>query len=317
MSVRVNFDLVRRAFQKLPMRHPVGRLLHRWLSAEICVKAIKISRYLDNKYIANMLDTIKFNRAMAQSHVWGQLMEYFDGTNITGIWRVAYGRKYYYMISTPGKQIPYPQNIGKAWAKEVQAQETNLLRCTRSLGEAALEENSIPAKRLHQVPEEEMQTMPAVHHMSSETYWDSSEARKLFGAFDGDQNVLITLDRKIEKLCSVNQTVDGYQSVIHGHDPQNICTQSQIFEIRQRCALLCMAYINAREKMNSVTWQECCRLACQQLNVIGITQAIDQKVIRNWNIIFRKHETFPHPNRAITMGKNSEPIIFDLYPDMK
>jgi len=64
-----------------------------------------------------------------------------------------------------------------------------------------------------------------------------------------------------------------------------------------------MAYINAKEKMNSATWQECCHLACQQLNVIGIKQAIDQKVIQTWNIIFCKHETFPHPNRAITMGK--------------
>jgi len=75
-----------------------------------------------------MLDTIKFNRAMSRSHIWGQLMEFYDGTNITGIWHVAcYGSKYYYMISMPGEQIPYPQNIGKAWAKEVQAQEINLL----------------------------------------------------------------------------------------------------------------------------------------------------------------------------------------------
>ncbi len=187
MSTQVNFDLVRWAFQKLPT-HPVfgTRLLHRWLSAVICVRAIKISGYLD-KDIANMLDTIKFNRAMSRSHIWGQLMEFYDGTNITGIWHVAcYGSKYYYMISMPGEQIPYPQNIGKAWAKEVQAQEINLLRCTRSLGEAALEEISIPAKQLHRVPEEEMQTMPAVCHMSSETYWNSSEARKLFGASDSD-----------------------------------------------------------------------------------------------------------------------------------
>jgi len=49
-------------------------------------------------------------------------------------------------------------------------QKHNLLQCTCSLAEAALEEISIPAKWLHQVLEEEMQTMPAVCHMSSETY---------------------------------------------------------------------------------------------------------------------------------------------------
>jgi len=94
-----------------------------------------------------------------------------------------------------------------------------------------LEEISIPAKWLHMVPEEEMQTMPAVCHMSSETYWNSSEARKLFGASDSDQDSLVMLNRKIEKLYSVNQMVDGYQAVIHGHDPQYICMQSQIFEL--------------------------------------------------------------------------------------
>jgi len=84
MSTQVNFDLVRWAFQKLPT-HPVfgTRLLHRWLSAVICVRAIKISGYLD-KDIANMPDTIKCNRAMSRSHIWGQLMEFFDGAQPYG-----------------------------------------------------------------------------------------------------------------------------------------------------------------------------------------------------------------------------------------
>ena len=78
-----------------------------------------------------------------------------------------------------------------------------------------------------------------------------------------------------------------------------------------------MAYINAHEKMNEATWQECCQLACQFLNAIGIEQAIDYKIIQKWNIAFRKSEEFPHPNPTAALGKIPKPPIFDLYPDMK
>jgi len=111
--------------------------------------------------------------------------------------------------------------------------------------------------------------------------------------------------------------VDGYQTVIEGHDPHNMCTQFQIFELWQHCALLCMAYVNARENMNSVTWQECCCLACKQLNVIGIQQAIDYKIIQSWNISFRGCKEFPHPNPVAALGKIPELPVFNLYPDMK
>jgi len=84
------------------------------LRAKICIEAIKISGYLD-KDIASMLDIPKFNRAMTGSHIWGMgsAIKFFNGSNITGIWHVACERKYYYMISTPGKQIPYPKKHWK------------------------------------------------------------------------------------------------------------------------------------------------------------------------------------------------------------
>jgi len=87
-----------------------------------------------------------------------------------------------------------------------------------------------------------------VYPVSSVTYWESPEARKLFGASDGDKDALVTINRKIEKLRAVNQKLDGYRNVVEGRDPHNKCTQFQIFELQQRCALLCMAYVNAREK---------------------------------------------------------------------
>jgi len=78
-----------------------------------------------------------------------------------------------------------------------------------------------------------------------------------------------------------------------------------------------MAYINARDKINAVTWQECCRSACEHLNMVGIQQTVDWQIIERWNKAFRRHECFPHPNPLVAIGKSQEPRIFEMYPDMK
>ncbi len=55
-----------------------------------------------------------------------------------------------------------------------------------------------------------------ISHLSSQSYWDSLEARKLFRAQDEDEDLLVTINQKIEKLQSVNQQMDGYENVIKG-----------------------------------------------------------------------------------------------------
>jgi len=54
-------------------------------------------------------------------------------------------------------------------------------------------------------------------------YWDSTDAKKLFGARPDDENVLTTLEQKIDILKASNQTAEGYRCVIFGRDPRNIC----------------------------------------------------------------------------------------------
>jgi len=41
-----------------------------------------------------------------------------------------------------------------------------------------------------------------------------------------------------------------------------------------------MAYIEAQEKMNAVTWQECCCSACDHLNMTGIKQTIGWQIVK-------------------------------------
>jgi len=231
----VNSELVRQAFQKLPTNTLFGdRLFKHWLSAHIYVKAIKISGYLSD----DALDVKKFNRAMSVSEIWGYTMHCYDGTNASGVWHVKYDNKYYYMITKPGEQVDYPSNIGKTWAKRIQESEVDLLCRKRSMDDAALDNSDISAKRASlsfELQDTSVRmadnTQRLSHHLSTQTYWDSSESRRLFGAYEEDQNTLIAINRKIEKLRSVNQTVDGYRNVVEGRDPRNICTQTQIFQI--------------------------------------------------------------------------------------
>jgi len=157
-------------------------------------------------------------------------------------------------LDEPGKQIKFSTNIGRVWAEQVHAREVNLLCHTCSIDEVGLEHSQFPAKLPNQRPEKVVTTVSPVYPVSSVTYWESPEARKLFGASDGDEDALVTINQKIEKLRAVNQKLDGYCNVVEGRDPHNKCMQFQNFELWQCCALLCMAYVNARGKMNAMTW---------------------------------------------------------------
>ena len=147
--------------------------------------------------------------------------------------------------------------------------------------------------------------------LPSVCYWDSKEAKKLFGAQAGDLNVLSTLNRKINKLKACNQSCEGYKGIISGGDPHDACTQHQIYEIRQRCSLLCLAYIFASEQMDkgNTTWESCCRQSCSRLNSCGIQQISDWNVLQRWNIAFRSTESFKHPNLHVALGKAPDPLF--------
>ena len=146
-------------------------------------------------------------------------------------------------------------------------------------------------------------------------YLESTDARNLFGAYSDDKNAQQTLQQKI---IVGNQTAEGYRMIVEGRDPHDACTQHQIYEMRQRCALLCMAYIFARDQMNNgTTWESCCRQACLHLNMCGIEQITGWQVLERWNIAFRAKECFDHPNPYVGLGFVPEPLLFEAFPSIK
>jgi len=141
-----------------------------------------------------------------------------------------------------------------------------------SLGDPSLEAVSQWQNLLH----EAIVVIAAAMTMSlwpSVIYLESTDARSLFGAYSkNDENAWETLIWKIAKLKAGNQMAEGCRMIVEGRDPHDACMQHQIYEMWQHCALLCMAYIFAREQMKDGTtpWESCCHQSCLHLNMCGI-----------------------------------------------
>ena len=148
------------------------------------------------------------------------------------------------------------------------------------------------------------------------SYWNSQDACNLFEIqFNAPFNdVRGLLKQRVERLQLVNSSENGWRNVIHGRDPENLCSQSDIFALRGRSMILCLAYQLAMQHMNKWTWEQCCTHACSQLNPLGIEQATHNRTVQDWNGIFRQSGSFPHPNYAVRCGKKPLPPLFEKYP---
>ena len=150
-----------------------------------------------------------------------------------------------------------------------------------------------------------------------ESYWDSPEAKKLFlGSSTDNRSVVEVLQQRVERLQQVNRTSDGWRDLIDKHDIDNLCSPYDIFIIRQRCAILCSAYIVALEEMNSIRWvEDCCAQAIYDCNRIGIeAAATNERTVAAWNILLRgNREHFPLPDPKIRKQKKPLPDLLDYF----
>ena len=125
---------------------------------------------------------------------------------------------------------------------------------------------------------------PASSKIVEETYWDSPEAKKLFFDNSSDnRDVLDVLHERIERLRQVNKTVTGWKDLIEKHDKGNLCSPYNIFIIRQRCCILCLAYTYAIEEMNSAKWiVQCYKSALILYNSTKVNSSWDPNKANNY-----------------------------------
>ena len=154
--------------------------------------------------------------------------------------------------------------------------------------------------------------------MVEETYWESPEAKKLFlGNPNDSRDVVEVLTQRIERLQQANRSVDGWKDLVENHDKDNLCSSYDVFIIRQRCSILCLAYTFALEEMNSARWvKDCCTAAILACSRMGMEAAgTNEETVAGWNILMGSNrEHFPMPNPKI-FKKKPLPELLEYFPE--
>ena len=122
-----------------------------------------------------------------------------------------------------------------------------------------------------------------------ELYWQSTEAKKLFGFMnDDDVDVVEALNERICLLQKVNETEHGYKLVIPMTEDSSCLSTHNIFTIRNKSLFLIRAYQIALEEMKvGVQWsRDCCQPAVDELNNLGIKTTESAKTVGEWNQAF-------------------------------
>jgi hypothetical protein len=320
------------------------RLFNSWLPAETWVEALRNLGHIDEDLVFSVR---QFNAAFSKSSTYGSALLRFDGSNLTGMFRVTFQHRHYYYFTQELKQVKYPSPLNGAWKERVLERAANALTIPSTRARPATVVDSTTAFGINvrvdgnaNEDEEEFQRKRQRLETvaSSCSYWPASpEAYQLFSSrgpsFRGegidsnsttlgetmilDENPQETVERRITALQAVHESADSWRGVVKGGDPDNFCSKTEIFEIRQRATFLCLAYQLALQKMNQWTWQDCCKAACSRLNDLGLQQATFYRTIAEWNKIYRKLECFPHPNAYVQCGKRPLPPLLETFPDAK
>jgi hypothetical protein len=303
------------------------RYQDKWLSDETYFRAMKAQ--------FPTLDTVNFNRSImnrAISKCGGMTMDDFSDSNTTGVFRrrangicpLTNERRHIwgYYITTPGGGVERPPDGKKSFLTLLQDTAINdrysVARGQPEIVDLTTEISlQLSAKRKADAQIASLDDRKKPNHgplsgrLAMETYWDSPEAKKLFlGNPNDDRDVQNVLGERIERLQQANRTVDGWKDMVDKHDKDNLCSSYDIFIIRQRCSILCLAYIHALEEMNSARWiEDCCAQALADCSKIGIEAAITcERTVAKWNILLRSNrERFPLPNPKV-LYKQKHPL---------
>ena len=312
-----------------------SRYRDKWLSDETYFRAIKAQ--------FPSLESLGFDRGVmnrAISKGGGIMLDDFTESNTTGLFRrQARGlcpfsnqkrNIWGYYITTPGGLVERPPDGKTNFLSLLQDESINdRYSVARGIPEIVdltteiAQQSTLKRKAQSQLQAEDEAKKPKHGPASSmiveQTYWDSPEAKKLFlGNVSDNRNVVEVLQQRIERLQQVNRTIDGWRDLVDKHDKNNLCSAYDIFIIRQRSSILCLAYTMALEEMNSARWvEDCCTQAIFDSSKMGIEAAgTNERTVAGWNILLRANrERFPHPNPNVHKQQKPLPDLLEYFQD--
>ncbi|KAG7345567.1 hypothetical protein IV203_033098 [Nitzschia inconspicua] len=223
---------------ELTIHHPtIGpKICKKWITVDTIIDAIRAAAVID----ASMGMNARLLNILLSKIQKYQLINRFDGSNLSGFFRAKYSKQSYYIILPPGEQAEYPL-FDKQWKEEVE-------RVKSSISFRSLKSNDIPPVE-HLLEQEKkgssvqrqatycinpQNTKSDIHERQQDsdhvsmpkntksdsherqqdsdhvdmprqqsvcgTYWDSPEAYKLFRPSQCDSNCLSAVERRIKLL---------------------------------------------------------------------------------------------------------------------
>ncbi|KAG7339826.1 hypothetical protein IV203_028287 [Nitzschia inconspicua] len=332
---------------ELTIHHPtIGpKICNKWITVDTIIDAIRAAAVIDasigmnGRLLGTLLPKIPKYESIGR----------FDGSNLSGFFRAKYSKQSYYIILPPGEQAEYPL-FDKQWKEEVEKEKS--LISFRSLKsndippvEQLLEQGKkgSPVQRRatyivnpqntksdsHERQQDSGQVSKSDSHERQQdsdhvdmprqqsvsgTYWDSPEAYKLFKPRQCGSNCLSAVERRI-KLLQRAQQFEGWRDLVHGRDPDNVCSNYDKLVIRQKSMFILKAYQIAILEMNRKTWLECCEIAVHEINLLGVTLTTRGDNLSRWHRLFRTREAFLHPNLEARVGRDPLPPFLRTFPD--
>jgi len=248
-------DAVKGVLQEA-IEHEISlKLLNTWapltLWYQACHTILKVSSF-EPFLQGNRLSEQSLKMCLSKHPTYGDIIQSFDAvSNQTGICKITIGRDVFLYITRNKQALPDQPSIDQTFHSRVEETtaifQRSLRRFGRSLVDVDEEEDQTRNKRRktgnpnsaadHVVvaaTDEESGGRAASSTaddedddgVAADPYWDSMDARNLFGARPQDVNVIATIKRKTDILQIANQQVKGYKLVIEGGDPKDECTES-------------------------------------------------------------------------------------------
>ena len=159
------------------------------------------------------------------------------------------------------------------------------------------ESNTTPLADIHvaSIPPVSSSAITSVPLSSTSTsYWQSSEAKKLFHPKGNEVSALDAVNNQIELLLKASDSPNGIFDVIDsgGRTTEEIIEEISDYQrwvLQQKICFITLALTVAKNKMEVVkNWDMCCEEALQQGNMIGLRSTKNSRTIRNWYQDFRK-----------------------------
>ena len=148
------------------------------------------------------------------------------------------------------------------------------------------------------------------------SFFLSTEMKKLFRPHEGE-SVEGSIIRRISILDQIIEKEGGITKFVN-HTGEFPLTTQQLQSLTITCTALRACYYSALNFLpKEKNWSRVITKSLNSLCKLGINATMNEKTIRRWHQWFRHHDSFPHPNHYVQMGKKVLPKLFEAYPEVE